>query len=145
MSDRFSIPTKLLIALVKSLPAKVKGMDEQNLSNSLWACAKLKEVAFASTVLEIVPAIVAQIPKNANDMVPLALSNCLWASAQRKDEVPKVVEIVPAIVREISLKINDMVPQQLSNSVEALVLSFFKTQLLKLKAFSQLVDGGMTS
>ena len=142
LANQLSIPTQLLAALVKSLPAKVKGMDEQNLSNSLWACAKLKEVAFASTVLEIVPAIVAQIPKNANDMVPLALSNCLWASAQLKDEVPKVVEIVPAIVREISLKINDMVPQQLSNSVEALVLSFFKTQLLKLKAFSQLVDGG---
>ena len=118
--DRFSIPTKLLIALLKSVPTKVKGMDAQELSNSFWACAKLKDVAH--DVLEALPAIVAQIPKRAKHMIPQHLSNCLWAAGQLKDEVPKVVEIVPAIVGEISLKISDMSPQQLSNSLEALVL-----------------------
>eukprot|EP00435_Cladocopium_sp_Y103_P043512 s243_g12.t1 len=120
LSDRFSIPTKLVIALVKSFPTKVKGMDAQQLSNCLWACAKLKEVA--PEVSKVVPAIVAQIPKRAKGMVPQALSNCLWAAAQLKDEVPSVFEAVPAIVGDISLKINDMAPQALSNSLEALVL-----------------------
>ena len=104
LSERFSIPTQLLAALVKSVPAKVKGMN-----------------AFDLLVLEAVPVIVAQIPDKAPDMIPQHLSNCLWASAQLKDEVPKVLEIVPAMVGEISLKINDMVPQALSNSLEALL------------------------
>ena len=117
LSDRFSVPTKLLIALVKSLPTKVKTMDEQNLSNSLWASAKLKEVAH--DVLEVVPAIVAEIPKKAKDMVPQALSNCLWASAQLKDVAPDVLEVVPAIVAQIPNKAKDMKPQELSNCLFA--------------------------
>ena len=117
LSDRFSIPTKLLIALVKSLPAKVKGMDEQNLSNSLWACAKLKEIA--PDVLEAVPAIVAQISIIAKDMVPQALSNCLWAAGQLKDEAPGVLEAVPAIVAQISARTPDMDAQGFSNCLLA--------------------------
>ena len=109
LSDRFSVPTKLLIALVKSMPTKVKGMDEQNFSNSLWASAQLKDVAPA--VLEAVPAIVAQIPNKAKDMKPQALSNCLWASAQLKDVAPAVLEAVPAIVSQIPNKAKDMIPQ----------------------------------
>ena len=119
LANQLNIPTQLLAALVKSLPAKVKGMDEQNLSNSLWACAKLKEVAFASTVLEIVPAIVAQIPKRAKDMVPQHLSNCLWACAKLKDVAPDVLEAVPSIVAQIPERATDMVPQGLSNCLWA--------------------------
>ena len=113
LSDRFSISTQLLAALVKSVPTKVKGMDAQGLSNSLWACAKLKDVA--PDVLEAVPAIVAQIPNKAKDMKPQELSNCLWASAQLKNVAPAVLEAVPAIVAQIPNKAKDMIPQHLSN------------------------------
>ena len=117
LSDRFSVPTKLLIALVKSMPTKVKGMVPQALSNCLWASAQLKDVAPA--VLEAVPAIVAQIPNKAKDMKPQALSNCLWASAQLKDVAPAVLEAVPAIVSQIPNKAQDMIPQHLSNCLWA--------------------------
>ena len=40
--DRFSIPTKLLIALLKSVPTKVKGMDAQELSNSFGHVQSLR-------------------------------------------------------------------------------------------------------
>ena len=120
LSDRFSIPTPLLAALVKSMPAKVRNMKPQELSNCLWASAQLKDVA--PDVLETVPAVTAQIPNKAKDMVPQALSNCLLAALQLKDTVPEVLEIVPAIVGEIPAKIQGMVPQALSNSLEALVL-----------------------
>ena len=120
LSERFSVPTQLLAALVKSVPTKVKGMKPQELSNCLWASGQLKAVV--PEVLQAVPAIVAQIPDKAPDMIPQHLSNCLFAAAQLKDETPKVLEILPAIVGETSLKINGMVPQALSNSVDALVL-----------------------
>eukprot|EP00435_Cladocopium_sp_Y103_P051462 s243_g16.t1 len=117
LSDRFRIPTKLLIALVKSLPTKVKGMNPQELSNCMWACAKLKEIA--PDVLEAVPAIVAEIPRRAKNMVPQALSNCFWAAAQLKDVAPGVLEGVPSIAAQILERATDMVPQALSNCLWA--------------------------
>ena len=90
LSDRFSIPSQLLAALVKSVPTKVKDMNAQEISNIFWASAKAKDVA--PVMLDMVPAIVAQIPKRAKDMVPQALSNCLWASAQLKDVAPDVLD-----------------------------------------------------
>ena len=120
LGDRFSVPTQLLAALCQSIPTKVKGMNEQNLSNSLWACAKLKEVASSLLdLLEAVPAIVSQIPDTAKDMIPQALSNCLWASAQLKDVAPDVLQAVPAIVAQIPDKAKAMKPQELSNCIWA--------------------------
>ena len=40
LSDRFSIPTQLLAALVKSVPTRVTGMNAQDISNIFWASAK---------------------------------------------------------------------------------------------------------
>ena len=121
--DQFRLPTQLLAALVKSMPTKVTDMNAFDLSNCLWACARLKNVAPTDpNVLEAVPVIAAQIPSRAKHMVPQALSNCLWAAALLKDEVPKVLRIVPAIVGEIPAKIRNMNGQDLSNSLEALVL-----------------------
>eukprot|EP00435_Cladocopium_sp_Y103_P047122 s243_g13.t1 len=117
LSDRFSVPTQLLAALVKSVSTKVKDMNAQGLSNSLWACAKLKEVA--PEALEAVPAIAAQIPFKAIGMKPQELSNSLWASAQLKDVAPCVLEAVLAIVAQIPKRAKDMVPQGLSNSLWA--------------------------
>ena len=120
LSDRFSIPTQLLDALVKSVPNKVGGMDGQGLSNSLWACVKLKDAM--PFVMEAMPTIATQIPKTSKDMVPQALSNCLWACLQIESEVPAVLEIVPAIVAEIPDKIKDMNPHDIFNSLDTLVL-----------------------
>eukprot|EP00438_Fugacium_kawagutii_P021949 Skav208045 [mRNA] locus=scaffold1124:6622:8034:- [translate_table: standard] len=117
LSDRFSIPTELFDALVKSLPVKAEGMKPQELSNCLWACAQLKEVV--PDVLQIVPAIVAQIIRKAKDMVSQALSNCLWASAQLKEVAPEVLQVVPAITDQITDKAKYMVPQALSNCLWA--------------------------
>eukprot|EP00438_Fugacium_kawagutii_P021950 Skav208046 [mRNA] locus=scaffold1124:15189:16430:- [translate_table: standard] len=118
LSDEFSLPTQLLVALVKSLPDKAEGMKPQHLSNCLWACAKLEEVA--PNVLQIVPAIAAQIPDKAKGMKPQELSNCLWACAQLKDNASEVLEIVVPIVVEVSMKIKDMNAEDLRN-LEALV------------------------
>ena len=117
LSERFSVPTQLLAALVKSVPTKVKGMNAQGISNIFWASAKVKDVA--PVMLEMVPAIVAQIPKKAKDMDAQGLSNCLWASAQLKDVAPDVLEAVPAIVTQIPGKAQDMIPQHLSNCLFA--------------------------
>eukprot|EP00435_Cladocopium_sp_Y103_P058527 s243_g20.t1 len=117
LSDRFSIPTQLLAALVKSVSTKVKDMNAQGLSNSLWACAKLKEIV--PDVFEAVPAIVADIPNRAKDMVPQALSNCMWACAKLKDVAPDVLEAVPAIAAQIPFKAIGMKPQELSNCLFA--------------------------
>ena len=117
LSERFSVPTQLLAALVKSVPTKVKGMNAQGISNIFWASAKVKDVA--PVMLEMVPAIVAQIPKKAKDMDAQGLSNCLWASAQLKDVAPDVLEAVPAIVTQIPGKAKDMIPQHLSNCLFA--------------------------
>ena len=120
LSQGFSIPAQLLDALVKSVPAKVKGMDEQALSNILWASARLQGAK--PVVLEMVPEFAGQIPNKAKDMIPQQLSNCLLAVLQLEMVVPEVLEIVPAIVGEIPAKIQGMKPQEMSNSLEALVL-----------------------
>ena len=120
LSDRFSIPSQLLAALVKSVPTKVKDMNAQGISKIFWASAKAKDVA--PVMLEMVPSIVAQIPKRAKDMGAQALSNCLFACALLKDEVPKVLDSLPAVVGEIPAKFKNMTPQEMSNSLEALVL-----------------------
>lgn len=57
LSDQFSTPNEFIVALVKSIPAKVRGMKPQELSNCLWACAKLKDCA--PDVQEAVQAIAA--------------------------------------------------------------------------------------
>eukprot|EP00438_Fugacium_kawagutii_P002196 Skav220751 [mRNA] locus=scaffold6504:16934:18163:- [translate_table: standard] len=116
VSDRFSIPTELVDALVKSLPAKAKGMKQQELSKCLWACAQLKDLV---PVLQAVPAIVSQIPSKAKGMTPQHLSNCLWATVQLKKVVPDVLEIVPAITVQIPDKAKGMKPQELSSCLWA--------------------------
>eukprot|EP00435_Cladocopium_sp_Y103_P059741 s243_g21.t1 len=117
LSDRFSIPTQLLAALVNFLPTKAKGMIPQALSNCLWACAKLKDVA--PDVLEVVPAIVTYIPNKAQSMKPQELSNSLWASARLEDVAPHALEAVPAICAQIPEKAKDMVAQDLANCLLA--------------------------
>ena len=82
LSDDREVPEGLLMALVKSLGDKVRGMNSQGLSNSLWASAKLKRVA--PQVLTALPELAAQISIKAKDMVPQALSNSFWAFAQLK-------------------------------------------------------------
>ena len=65
-------------------------MIPQELSNVLWAAAKLQDDA--ADVLNVVPAIVAQVPDKAKDMIPQHLSNVLWAAAKLKDDAPDVLE-----------------------------------------------------
>eukprot|EP00438_Fugacium_kawagutii_P028128 Skav213008 [mRNA] locus=scaffold2312:31763:32734:+ [translate_table: standard] len=113
------IPTKLLEALVQSLPAKAKGMGPQNLSNCMLAFAQLKDRA--PDVLEGVPDIVAEIIGKATGMVPQALSNSLWACAQLKTVAPDVLQAVPAIAARIPDKAKGMKPQELSNCLWACV------------------------
>ena len=105
---------------VKSVPAKVKGMNAFDLSNCMWASAKLKDTA--PVVLEMVSAIAVQIPNKAKDMEAQGLSNCLWASGQLKDVVaPDVLAGVSAIAAQIPKKTQDVKPQHLSNCLWAFV------------------------
>ena len=120
LSEQFGTPTQLLAALVKSVPAKVKGMNAFDLSTCMWASAKLKDTALV--VLEMVSAIAVQIPNKAKDMEAEGLSNCLWASGQLKDVVaPDVLAGVSAIAAQIPKKAQDVKPQHLSNCLWAFV------------------------
>ena len=85
----------LVPAIVAQVPDKAKDMNPQELSNVLWAAAKLKDDE--PDVVNVVPAIVAQVPDKAKDMKPQELSNVLWAAAGLKDDAPDVL-VVPAIV-----------------------------------------------
>ena len=54
--------------MAAQIPLKAKDMKPQELSNILWASAKLKDDA--PDVLSIVPAMAAQIPLKAKDLNP---------------------------------------------------------------------------
>ena len=88
-------------------------MGAQELSNILWASAKLKDDA--PEVLSIVPPMAAQIAVKATDLIPQGLSNVLWASANLKDDAPDILTIVPAVAAQIPLKAKDLDAQELSN------------------------------
>ena len=109
----------VLPELAAQISIKAKDMKPQELSNSLWASAQLKEDACHEDVAKLVAALVRQIPDKAKDMIPQHLSNTLWAAVQLKDVAPEVKEIVPAIVAQIPDKANGMKPQELSNSLWA--------------------------
>ena len=94
-----------------------KEVDEQGLSNIIWAFANL--FLDVPLVLKRVPALVEQIPGKVGDMIPQHLSNSLWAAAQLQDAAPKILEIVPALVEQIPFKAHDMDPQHVSNSLWA--------------------------
>ena len=80
--------SQLLLELAEYFQVHSAGMNPQDLSNSLWAAATLKDAA--PQVLKAVPALAGQIPGQVGDMVPQALSNSLWAAASLKDAVPAV-------------------------------------------------------
>ena len=105
--------------LAAQISIKAKDMKPQELSNSLWASAQMKDDASHEDVAKLVAALVRQIPVKAKDMIPQHLSNSLWAAAQLKDVAPDVTEIVPALVAQINVKAKDMIPQHLSNSLWA--------------------------
>jgi hypothetical protein len=100
-------------AIVAQVPDKAKDMIPQELSNVLWASAKLKDDAL--DVLVSIPAIVAQIQVKAEGLNPQELSNILCASAKMKDDVSEVLDLVPVIVAQISVKAEGLKPQELSS------------------------------
>ena len=95
-------------------------MIPQELSNSLWAAAKLQDEV--PKVLQVVPAVAGQIPGKASQMIPQHLSSCLFAAMRLADAVPEVLEAVPSLVKEVPGRIEVMNPQELANSLEALVV-----------------------
>ena len=119
LCDDVDISKGLLMALLKSLGDKARGMNSQGLSNSLLACVQLKVVA--PEVLTALPELAAQISTKAKDMIPQDLSNNLWAFAHLKDDAchEDVARIVAAIVGQIPDKAAGMDPQGLSNSLWA--------------------------
>ena len=120
LSDDLEVPEGLLTALVKSLGEKARGMNSQGLSNSLWACAKLKRIA--PQVFTALRELSAQISIKAKDMIPQALSNSLWAAARLKDSAPEMLEMVPALVEKIPRNQADFSSQDICNCLEALIL-----------------------
>ena len=120
LSDRLEIPQSMLMALVKSLSDKTRGMDSQQLSNSLLACVQLKGVA--PQVFTALPELAAQISRKANDMKPQELSNSLWAATRLKDDAPEVLQMVSALVEEIPRNQADFSSQSICNCLEAVVL-----------------------
>ena len=103
--------------LVCCVRDKAGGMKPQELSNSLWAIAKLQEAA--PTVLMAVPAIAECIPQKVKSMKPQELSNSLWATAKLHEASPAVLMAVPAIAECIPQKVESMIPQHLSNCLWA--------------------------
>ncbi len=112
LCDVIEVPEGLLMALVKSLREKARGMDSQGLSNSLLACVQLKGVA--PEVLTALPKLAAQISMKAKDMIPQHLSNSLWASAQLKDD-----DACHGDVAKLATALVCLIPQELSNSLWA--------------------------
>lgn len=117
LSDRFSIPSELLAALVKYLPTKMAAMNPRDLSNCFLACAKLREAT--PVVLDIVPVIASGIVEKTGGINPQDVSNNLWVSARLKDVGPEVLRVVPAMAAQIPDKVKDMVPQGLANCLWA--------------------------
>ena len=105
--------SQLLVELGKCLLDKVRVMNAQDLSNSLWAAATLQEVAVEA--LTSVPALAAHVPQKVGDMKPQEISNSLWAAAKLQASAPEVLSAVPALAAEIPHKVEGMIPQQLSN------------------------------
>ena len=95
-------------------------MKPQELSNSLWAEAKLKDLV--PDVKEIVLAIVAHIQDKAKNQSPQQLSNIFWAATRLKDDAPEVLQMVPALLVEIPRIQADFNSQQICNCLEAVVL-----------------------
>ena len=89
----------------------------RELSNIIWACAKL--FVAVPVVLEVVPALAkaaSSVKMNAR-----GLSNSLWAAAQLLDASPQVSEVVPALLAEVRAKAGAMMPGHLSNVLVATV------------------------
>ena len=82
-------------------------MKPQELSNCLWAAAKLQGVS--PEVLYAVPALAKSIPDKVEDMTPQQLSNSLWAAAKLQSASPEVLEALPALARRIPDKVQDMI------------------------------------
>ena len=120
LSEGLDISKGLLMALVKSMSEKARGMNPHDISNNLLACVQLKAVA--PEVLTVLPKLAAQISIKAVDMVPQALSNSLLAAARLKDDAPTVLEMVPALVEEIPRNQESFDSQEICNCLEALVL-----------------------
>ena len=108
--------------LAAHISSRAKDMVPQELSNSLWASARLKDDAHDEDVAKLVTALVRQIPEKAGGMDPQELSNSLWAATRLKDSAPEVLQIVPALVEEIPRKQAEFSSQDICNCLEALVL-----------------------
>ena len=108
---------KLLAELGSYAETSSSGMNPQDVSNVLWAAAKLQDVA--PEVLTAVPAIARRIPQEVDGMKPQELANSLWAAANLQDVAPEVLTAVPAIARRIPQEVDRMKPQELANSLWA--------------------------
>ena len=111
--------TELLLVLLESVSTKVKGMNPQGVSNSLWALARLRGVS--PSVMKVLPKIASEIPDKAKGMKPQELSTCFWAFVQLKDCLPGVtIEALPAISMQIPDKAKGMTTLGLSTCLCAL-------------------------
>eukprot|EP00435_Cladocopium_sp_Y103_P056765 s243_g19.t1 len=119
LSQHFGIPSDLVAALIKCLPAKTGNMSVQSLSNSLWASFLLKGTAPGA--LRLIPAITTQINWKAARMGPQHLTRCLSLAAQLKDETPAVLEMVSDIAAQIKEThiARDVIPQHLDECLMA--------------------------
>lgn len=117
--DWLGAPKPLLMALVKSMSQTARGMKPQELSNSLLACAQLKDVA--AEVLTAVPEIAPQFAVKAEGIKPQELYNSLWACAQLKADArhEDLTMIASALAIEIPGKASGMSEQGLSISLWA--------------------------
>jgi hypothetical protein len=95
-------------------------MKAQELSNSLWAAATLKEGA--PDALKMVPTLANQVPMIAKDMNAQNVSNSLWAAATLKEAAPDVLKMVPTLANQLPGILKHMNAQEVSNTLVALVL-----------------------
>ena len=140
LSDRFSVPTQLLAALVNSVPTKVTDMNTFDLSNCLWAVAQLKDDV--KKVLECVPAIVAEIPLKIKGMNAQDLSNNAEALVLLRDSVPEVEGFLAAggnmddILRSAAVRLNTLLSR-----ISGKDLSFAVPVILWACAKAEVYDG----
>ena len=112
---------QLLPDFVQAFECKAHEMNGFDLSNCLWASARMKGIT--PDMKNILPPLLAQIPRKAAKMNPQLLANSVWAVDQWKNVTlvrEKCREIMPELLVQIPDQLAGMRTQELSNILSAL-------------------------
>ena len=118
---RLTTQSPEFVLLVSSIPMKISTMAVRNITNVMWAFAKLHpEYQVDASILDILARAMHLQLEMKKDVLPQNLSNMLWAMATL-NYAPRC-PLLPAIEKGVRELIARFSPQNLSNTV----LSFAK-------------------